>query len=77
MKNNYGYYLYIDNEIIEIKNIENIENIEIKNPHKLSIFSIKYYIHFFLYIIRFIKNFLFRIIGLKFIKYLFKKGFRR
>ncbi len=67
MKNNYGYYLYIDNDIIEVKNLE------IKKSNKLSIFSIKYYINFLLYIISFIKNLL-NTIGLKFIKYLLKKG---
>ncbi len=76
MKNNYGYYLYIDNDIIEVKNVENIGNIKIKKSIS-SVFSIKYYIHFLLYIISFIKNLLFNIIGLKFIKYLFKKGYQR
>ena len=39
MKNNYGYYIFIDKYKIEINNIH--ENIK---TNKLSIFSIKYYI---------------------------------
>ena len=51
MKNNYGYYIFIDTYKIEINNIH--ENIK---TNKLSIFYIKYYIQFLLYIIEFIKN---------------------
>ncbi len=62
MKNNYGYYVYIDNE--------KFEKLETTQVNKISIFSIKYYISFLIYIIKFAKNICLKIIKITYNKIL-------